>query len=165
MDDERGHDDFRALCMAIGFVVSHTALIDQQLDIWVNASFNNCGGRVLTDDGFVPRALGRKVTFMRKSFKQLELLSFFATEGLALLARVTPLFKTRDDLVHGALTSFETIEGAFLFRIIGHREDVHTVREFSFDPAGFSTLETGLGELLTEAIALSQKLGDALLGC
>jgi hypothetical protein len=45
--EEKTPHDFLGLCQAIGYVVVHWALIEQQVDNWVNVSFINCGGSSL----------------------------------------------------------------------------------------------------------------------
>jgi hypothetical protein len=128
--------------------------------------FNECGGETLETDGKVPRQLKRKVKFMKGAFKKLAPLEAFATEGLLVLAKIPPVFRKRDELVHGAITDedLKPKDGAFTFRIIGHIDNSHTMREFKFHLRDFSILQKELSDLLTEGLGLSMKIGDALLG-
>jgi hypothetical protein len=162
-EDEQGHDDFRALCVAVGFVVLNWAIIEQQIDNWVNIAFINCGGRSLRGVDGIPRSFRRKAKFLKDSFRKLPSLSPFAAEGLALLARASVWADERNNLVHGGITSLEPQNGAFQFRKIGYLKGNHTVSTFMFTPSDFSTLETALEELLTEQLAFSQKLADTFL--
>ena len=40
-------NNFTRLCEAIGLLVINWALIEQQIDNWVNVSFNNCGSNAI----------------------------------------------------------------------------------------------------------------------
>jgi hypothetical protein len=84
-------DNFSRLCQAVGFLVIDWALIEQQIDNWVNVSFNNCGGNSIHGHETIPHALKRKIDFLKKSFKTLPLLAPFASEGLNLLTRISTL--------------------------------------------------------------------------
>jgi hypothetical protein len=162
-EDERGHDDFRALCMAVGFVVLNWAIIEQQMDNWVNIAFRNCGGSSLKDVDGIPRSFDRKMKFLRKSFKKLPALAPFSTEGLALIERASAISTERNNLVHGGIVSMEMRSGAFQFCKVEYTKDNHAVSTFMFNRTAFSTLETALGDLLTEQLAFSLKLADIFL--
>jgi hypothetical protein len=157
------HSDFRALCTAIGFVVVNWAIIEQQIDNWVNVTFLNCGGKALRKKHDIPRAFQMKVIYLKDCFKKLESLGRVSEEGLALLGRVSKLSKQRNDLVHSARMALEPVDGAFHFRKVEYKIDNHAVSDFTFDPDAFSKLETSLEAVLTEQIAFSQKLADEFI--
>ena len=163
MEDEEGHDGFRALCMAVGFVVLNWAIIEQQIDNWVNVVFLNCGGSSLKTGGRIPISFSAKVKFLTESFNKLSALAPFAVEGLALLDRASPIAIQRNNLVHGGIVSFEVLDEAFQFRKVKYMKDNHEVSTFIFNSNIFSALETELGDLLTDQLTFSQKLADAFL--
>ena len=156
-------DEFRALCMAIGFVVVNWAVIEQQIDNLVNVAFINCGGKALRKSGDIPRSLKQKTDFLQDCFKKLLPLQPFADEGRDLLGRVNSLSTKRHDLVHGAVMSLTPVNGSFQFRVVGYERENHTATEFTFHPDEFDTLGGLLGDLLTELIAFSQKLAKKFL--
>lgn len=164
MEDETGHDEFRSLCMAIGFVVLNWAIVEQQIDIWVNVAFKNCGGRALRKKDDIPRSFSLKVKFLKECFKKLTPLKPFATEGLELIKRASILACDRNKLVHAGLVSLKTENGAFQFRRIEYMKDEHAVSPSVFGPDDWTTLETALGDLIPEQLALSQKLADRFPG-
>jgi hypothetical protein len=154
-------NDFRALCIAIGFVVVNWAVIEQQIDFLVNATFRDCGGKALRNKGDIPRSLSQKTQFLKDCFKKLAPLKPFAAEGLNLVGRVSNLSTERHDLVHGAITNLEPVNGVFHFRKVEYEKENHAVAPFTFDPPAFSKLETALGDVLTELIAFSQRMADS----
>jgi hypothetical protein len=156
-------DNFTQLCQAVGFLVIEWALIEQQIDNWVNVSFNNCGGNLVHGHQSVPHSLKRKTDFLKRSFKTLPLLAPFASEGLNLLTRISALSPKRHELVHGAITSLDSSGGSFAYRLVGYRLQRHTLKEFKFNIREFPTLEKSLSALLTEGISFSQKLASAFL--
>jgi hypothetical protein len=157
------HHDFIGLCQAIGFVVIHWALIEQQVDNWVDAVFHHCGGENLRKDKDIPRAFNQKRRFLIVCFKKLPSLAPFSREGQNLVTRLTELSVKRNDLIHGAITALSPVNGAFQYRIIGYEKQAHTLREFGFDLHDFSILERSLSDTLTEVIKFSEKLADTFL--
>ena len=157
---------FADLCTVIGFVVIHWSLTEQQLDNWVNVCVNNVGGAPLLGGHGVPKALNRKITFIKRCLAQLPELAPFRDECAALLSRVKSASDRRHDLIHGALTELrpDPTTGAFKFRMIGYAGDLHTFREFNLTPNDFREFAPVLTDLVTDAIAFSQKLGDRFLG-
>jgi hypothetical protein len=95
-------DDFRALCMAIGFVVVNWSVIEQQVDNWVNVTFINCGGNALRKNGDIPRSFKMKADYLKKCFKNLDVLKPFAIEGLNLLGRVSNISENPGGSEQGA---------------------------------------------------------------
>jgi hypothetical protein len=161
MEDETAHDEFRALCTAVGFIVLNWGMAEQQLDIWVNIAFRYCGGEALRPRKGIPRTFKEKAEFLNDCFKKLPALAPLASEGRSLVERVSARASKRNDLVHGSLASFTPEKnGAFRFNKVGYEKDGHTVSTFMFSPKNFSRLETVLGDLLTEQTAFGQKLAD-----
>ena len=155
--------DFLGLCQAIGYVVINSALIEQQVDNWVDVLFRQCGGANLRKNKDIPRAFNQKRKFLISCFKELPSLAPFSQEGRDLVTRLTKLSVKRNDLIHGAIKALSPINGAFQYRIIGYQKQAHTLREFEFDLHDFSILEKSLSDALTDALEFSQKLGDTFL--
>jgi hypothetical protein len=157
---------FADLCQCIGFVVVHWSLIEQQLDNWVNACANNAGGKPFLKDKGVPQALKRKATFIKRCLRELPALAEFRDECASLLSRVLSASNRRHDLIHGAITELrpDPATGAFKFRRIGYDGDDHTLTEFNVTPSDFRAFAPVLTDLVTDAIAFSQRLGDKFLG-
>jgi hypothetical protein len=44
-DSDDSLEEFFDLCKAIGYLVLHWAIIEQNGDNWVNVAFNDCGGK------------------------------------------------------------------------------------------------------------------------
>jgi hypothetical protein len=164
MEDEEGHDEFRALCFSVGFIVLNWGMIEQQIDIWVNIAFRHCGGDALRKNKDIPRAFNQKAKFLKECFNKLPALAAFAAEGKSLIERVSSQASKRHDLVHSSLASFTLENGAFNFNKVEYEKDGHAVSTFTFSPIAFSMLETELGDLLTEQIAFGQKLADRFQG-
>lgn len=97
---------------------------------------------------------------------RLPVLFKFRDECAALLTRVLEASDRRHDLIHGAVTELrpDPITGAFSFRRIGYRGGEHTFTEFTVTPNDFQAFAPVLTDLVTDAIAFSQKLGDKFLG-
>lgn len=156
---------FADLCECIGFVVVHWSLTERQLDNWVNVCFNNCGGKKFQNGHGIPKALNRKITFLKRCLRRLSILEAFRDEGIDLLNRISESSEKRHNLIHGAISELrpDPTTGAFRFRIIGYQGDIHTTREFDITPDHFREFAPILTDLLTDSIAFSRKLGDRFL--
>ena len=150
------------LCQCIGYVVVNWSLVENQLDNCVNVAFNNCGGSVFQKGSGVPRSLKPKIAFLRRCFRRLTELAEFRDDGLALLTRVSGASKRRHELMRGSLVELrpEPITGAFKFRQIGYDGDIHTLREFTLTPSDFRELGSIPPDLVGDATAFAQRLGD-----
>ena len=74
--------------------------------------------------------------------------------------RVRDLSTERHDLVHGALKTLEHVNGTYLFDKIKYHQDGHSVSSFTFSPDDFAKLEKAHGDLTTEIIQFSVRLGE-----
>jgi hypothetical protein len=158
-EDIRYFTDF---CQCVGFVVLNWSLIEQQLDNWVNVCFHNCGGKPFAKGRGVPVLLKAKSRFLRTCFRSLPLLEEFGDAAIALVERIGTASKRRHDLIHGAITELrpDSVTGAFRFRRIGYDGDIHTLTEYVVAPDDFQSFAPILTDLVTDAITLSQRLGD-----
>jgi hypothetical protein len=154
------------LCQCIGYVVVHWSMLENQLDNCVNVTFNNCGGSVFQNGRGVPQSLKPKIAFLRRCFRTLSSLVEFRTDAVALLSRISSASKRRHELMHGSLIDLkpDPTTGAFRFRHVGYDGDFHTIREFSLTPNDFQAFASTLPDLVGDAIAFAQKLGDKFLG-
>jgi hypothetical protein len=157
------HDDFRALCEAVGFVILNWSIAEQQLDNWVNVAFINCGGKALRRDGDIPRSFKQKTEFFTRCLKNLPTLNSFREEGAPLVSRLRDASNLRNSIVHGSIVSMGNTDGIYRFRKVGYEKEIHTVEYFTFGPSDFFTLEKELGNLIAEQMAFSQKLADTFL--
>jgi hypothetical protein len=151
---------FSDLCQCVGFVVLHWALIEQQLDNWVNTFCNACGGKPLLDGARVPLSLKGKAKYIRRCLNRLPHLAPFRDECAKLLERILSASNKRHDLIHGAITELrpDLETGAFSFRRIGYEGDTHTFTDYAIMPDDFRTFFPVLTNLVTDAITLSRKL-------
>jgi hypothetical protein len=154
------HREFIGLCQAIGYVVVHWSIVEQQLDQWVSVAFDECGGKNRRRNGDIPTAFKQKRSFFNGCLRNIPLLESFKDEGLALTARMAPLAKTRNNLMHSAIGSLQPEDWAFEFRLIGYGKDVHTVQTWKFTLAQWPKLERSLSDLVTDSIRFSQRLAD-----
>lgn len=67
-DDD--HGEFLGLCQAIGYVVVHWSIIEQQLDQWVSVAFDECGGKNRRRDEDIPTGFKQKRTFFNGCFAE-----------------------------------------------------------------------------------------------
>ena len=162
-ETEEDHPEFRALCMAVGFVVVHWAINEQQIDNWVNVAFRKCGGDALRKTGDIPTSFRVKIDFLKTCFKTLPQLAPFASEGQALLTRASAMAVERNNLMHASLVNMIPGEEGFQFRKVAYLKDNHAVSYFTFDPIAFQNLETAIGVLLTDQLAMSQRLAERFL--
>lgn len=157
---------FADLCQCIGFVVVHWSLTEQQLDNWVNVCANNCGGKTFLEGKGMPVALKRKATFIKRCLREIPDFAPFREECASLLSRILSASNRRHDLIHGAITELrpDPTTGVFRFRRIGYDGDEHTLTDFTVSPNDFREFAPVLTDLVTDTIALSQRLGDTFLG-
>lgn len=120
------HSEFLGLCQAIGYIVVHWSIIEQQLDQWVSVAFNECGGQTRRRNQDIPTAFKRKRSFLNSCLRSIPLLESFKDEGLSLTTRMVPLAKMRNNLMHSAIGSLQPQDGAFEFRLIGYGKDMHS---------------------------------------
>ena len=68
--------------------------------------------------------------------------------------------------MHGSLMELrpDPVTGAFKFRRIGYKGDLYLISEFTLTPNDFREFAPVLSDLVTDAIAFSQKLADRFPG-
>jgi hypothetical protein len=125
-------DDFQSLCAAIGFIVLNWALAEQSLDLTVETIYTKYAGNTLAKT--LPRPFQQKVEFLRKAFETRLALHSYAAEGNKLLDRMEALATQRNDLVHGVVTSVETVDGKFLFGKLDYQAQEHIIGVSSLTP-------------------------------
>ncbi len=113
MLDELPPDVIEPLWAAIGHMVHSWSVVEMCLDYNTAIIFRLAGGRHLDDQ--LPQALGRKIRFLRRCFKQIEPLRGFADEALGYIDEAKRLSETRHLVVHGSATKYDPDKQAFGF--------------------------------------------------
>jgi hypothetical protein len=141
------HNDFTTYCFSIGFVEVNWAIIESQMDRWVQVAFAKLNIRPGGKE--VQTNFSGKARYLKIAFKN-PLLSKFRKEGLALVAEMERLSETRHDLTHGVIKSVSPVD-LFRYELVNRRLDrktaFHTIKEVSFDMRDFPKLGTQLLEL------------------
>jgi hypothetical protein len=159
--------DFQGYCMAIGYITQNWAMLEQNIDMWVAMIYHGIGGRKNIDPQ-LPRSFDRKVRFLRKAFNVMVPLKGLAAEVTPLLDNAKKLSLRRNDLVHGAITRLEPVDGKWQLTIFDYESPKdkthwHVMRDVTFSPAEFSSLERELIPLVGQIAAFGLRL-NALLG-
>jgi len=92
------------LYTSIGKLTVHWAWLEYMLDSCIVMMFNRCGGYELDDEA--PISLKNRLKFFNRCMKEIESLSAFSKEGLALSSEIKKLSTERHDLAHGMLYTF-----------------------------------------------------------
>jgi len=145
MSENNQYPDFDALCRAVGFTVLTWAHIEQLLDMSIAVVFQNCGGNEINAQ--IPRNLKSKLVFMRKSLRNLNLLSPFQEQGLDLMSQVSNMKRRRHDLVHGVVTSTSASDGIFEFRRLNAKDTMHHIENSGIDLKKFPDFAKDLVDL------------------
>ena len=101
------------LCGAIGHMVHSWSYVEACLDYNVAIIFQAAGGRHLDDQ--IPQALGRKIKFLRRCFRQIDALKPFAEEALPYLDKANHLSELRHIVVHGYASKYDEHNQSFRF--------------------------------------------------
>lgn len=101
------------LCSAIGHMVLSWSQVEVCLDYSTAIIFQAAGGRHLDDQ--IPQALGRKIKFLRRCFRQIDTLLPFANEMLPYLDETKRLSETRHLIIHGVASKYDETSQRFRF--------------------------------------------------
>ena len=142
------------LFKAVGFVVVQFGCAEQVLDMLTTIIFSKAKKQPKKQ----PELLTAKTQFIRDNIDCHPILQQLSTEIDALLIRFEKTGEKRNDIVHGAITSMSSINGAFKFAKLDIvKGDVPTLRSVHLDDAEFSYFRTELLSLGADAIALVKK--------
>lgn len=135
---------------AIGRLTISWAHLELGLDCMVDISHNAFGGNKI--DPEMPRALKRKITYLRAIFKQLPIPPESIKGYHALLDQIETAAEVRHDIIHGAITKYIERSGeAEMVRIIRHKKGVEKKR-----------FKKTTGDILKDA-GQAQRLGTKVL--
>lgn len=99
-------DDFeRPFYTTVGLFVANWAFVEIALDHWITIIFRSAGGKHVERE--MPRALSRKLKFLRRCTRQIDALAPYSKQALRYMTRPGELAKTRQFVVHGVLANFD----------------------------------------------------------
>lgn len=121
--------------------VSHYALLGMFTATWAKSEyalegcnlmiFQHYGGSTLENE--LPRALDKKIKFLRRSHQKLPALTPFDSVGVALADRFAAMRDDRHDLIHGIMSGELGTEETKLFRSLpGARHPTKRERTFGY---------------------------------
>lgn len=113
-------DKMEALYRPIGVIVIAWSMIDVATANVVSVVYRS-GGHAKEKQ--VPRQMKRKVIFLRRCFRQIDGLSNFAQEGLALLADIQKLKAYREGIAHGYPAQYDPDTGRYNFYSLEIEDD------------------------------------------
>lgn len=151
-------DELDSLFSAIGFVVVQWGQAEQSLDLITALLYQSLGGNQYAKR--LPKMLGKKLEFLGTCLEQIPTCIPLRDEGEALITSFRDLSNKRHDLIHGAISSLSAKDGAFKFAKLDIKDDIHVLREFSFDAADFPKLSKELIELGSKAVTFGHQLSD-----
>ncbi len=150
-DSDLPKEILEPLCTAIGALVLLWGAVEMSLHLLVVTAFDDAGGKEIEDE--FPRALARKIKFLRKSFRHLGPLKPFAKECLSLLELTAELGTKRHGVIHAAATGFDVDTGRVDFTGLDADKTGHLVKIVRY-----SVLE--LNELCLVSAELAGRLSE-----
>ena len=152
-------DLFPPLSMAVGQMVLSWSFVEVSLDQWVAIIYQGVGGRNLAEE--IPRALTRKIKFLRRCFRNIAALDPFAEEATKLLDRAKEISEIRHTVVHGYISKYEPHTQTVTFVKLDAEKDIH--RRFEI-PLTFPQLLDAGGKCLdlsTDFTRFTKRLTDS----
>jgi hypothetical protein len=150
-------NQFRSFCSAIGYVEVTWAMMENNLDYWIQIIYKKLNGSSLNSR--VPTAFGQKVKFLRKAFTGIGQLAAFRDEALDILERASKLSQMRNDLTHSVITSMKSVGGIYHmsnFRLDGNAD--HNIRHLEFNVRNFPEISLELTRLGSLSLRVSDRL-------
>ena len=151
--------EFYAYCHAVGFIVVTWAYIEHILDMTIAIIYQNCGGNIVQDE--LPRNLTRKIGFVKRALRKIDILEPHKAEGLALMSRIASLKQRRHDPVHGAITSLSAKDGVFNLKRLEAKGTMHEVHDVTFDLNQFPSFAKELTDLAKDLMQYCLALKEA----
>jgi len=153
---------FQAFCSAIGFIEVNWAMMEQQLDGWVQLVF------VTLENGkrkkHLPRGFGKKSEYLREAFNSIPELRPFSEDAISVLDRADGHADMRHDMTHAVITHMIPKNGKYeLVNKKVQRDGSHVSKDVVFDVRGFPMLSEDLVDLAKDAIHLSARLQERFL--
>ena len=150
-------DEFRSFCSVIGFVEINWAMLEQNLDQWMQMVFLRAGGDAITDQ--LPTGFAAKSKYLTRCFKRILLLARFREDALDVLDRADKLARTRNELTHAVITDMKSSGGKFRMRNFRLKRDAtHTIEDLYFEVEGFPNLSLELVHVGRDALLITDRL-------
>jgi hypothetical protein len=142
--------------LAIGKIAADWGAIDYALDMLVSVAV-----RRVSPPAEFPRALRRKMRFLRSAFDGVPLLEPFAGEGCNTLARINAIKRDRHKVVHGVV--LETAMNDLGYRLVHSEFDGHQriTREHPISLVDLERSAAEIGALMRDLYLLVIRILDA----
>jgi len=116
-----------ATLAAAGAFSLNWSAMEMGLDFLAGVIWHQYGGKTLEDEN--PKALARKITFLRKACKRLDSIRSASQVIESLMTRIDELTETRHRLIHGAVLGVPQDDTLRLVRLIHDKRGFHTGEE------------------------------------
>jgi len=155
------NSDIETLFKAIGFVVVQWGCAEQTLDMLVSIIYPIVKDKIKKEKQ--PVFLTQKTEFIRKNLDCHPILQQFSSEIIPLLTRFEVAGKKRNDLVHGAVTSLSSENGAFKFgKLDIRKDDVPLLRPVLLDDSEWADFRKEILALGADGILLVKRALEIL---
>ena len=155
-------DLFPPLSLSVGQLILSWSFIEVSLDQWVAIIYQGGGGQKIERE--IPRAINRKIKFLRRCFKSIAALEPFAEEATNLLGSAKELSGIRHIIVHGYPSTYDPDTQTVTFVKLDAGRDIHRVNE---TPLTFAQLLDAGGKCLdlsTDVTRLTKRMVKAFTG-
>lgn len=149
-------EDLQVLYQMIGNITVVWSLLEMSLDHSALFIFKTCGGKRIKTK--IPRPLEQKLHFLQRSFNELPPLAHYKIEATEILKRVSELSGKRHQLIHGAITTTHSVDGAFNFVKIDHLVEPPKLNKVPFTGDDFFVLIKEIEALALDSTKLSRRL-------
>ena len=150
------NSDEETLFKAVGFIIVQWGCVEQVLDLLVSIVFPIVKDKI--KDKKQPQFLTHKTKFVRNHLDCHPVLLENSSEIMALLVRFETVGAKRNDLVHGAITSLSSANGAFIFEKLDIvTGDVPALRSVLLDDEQWTSFRNELLSLGEDGIRLVKK--------
>ena len=151
-------DLFPLLSLSVGQLVLSWSVVEVSLDQWVAIIYQGVGGKQIERE--MPRALSRKIKFLRRCFKSILALEPFAEEATNLLGRAKELSSIRHTVVHGYVSKYDPDTQTATFVKLDAGKEIHQI---NITPLTFDQLLGAGGKCLnlsTDFTKFTKRLTD-----
>jgi len=153
--------DIETLFKAIGLIVVQWGYAEQSLDLMVAAIYGTTDTTKLPLKR--PMFLNAKTKFLRERLASIAELKYLQKDGNMILSQFDVFSKTRNDFIHGAISSLTPLDGTFIFSKIDiSNKDGHSLRDIPLSVQDWKELRTELLHLGRDGQYLAQKVWDTL---
>lgn len=155
--------DIETLFKAVGFVVVQWGFAEQSLDLLVANIFAVFREHPSLNNQHRPTNLEPKIKFLRYCFATIPALEQFRAESEMLLPRFAAAGKTRNDLVHGAISKTTVEDGSFMFLKVDVKpKEHHSIRPVFLDDSDWPAFRKELLGLGRDGQSLAKRVWDSL---